>query len=188
MSADLTAEDEALAALLAGCAAGDAYALERLYRDVSPLLFAALVRILRRRSLAEEVLQEAFVAIWQRAGSYERSKGRPMAWMMSIARYRAIDVVRRERRAPLLVPELPESAADEAGAESADALPLVREAAFERCLALLSPVQRECLQLAFVGGSSHGDIARVTGNALGSVKSWIRRGLESLRSCLRASA
>src|SRR5436305_11048008 len=110
-SADL---DEQLRSLLDRCAASDSIALERLYGLASPFLFACLTRILRRRALAEEALQDVFVSIWQRAGQFRASRGRPMAWMMSIARYRAIDLLRHERSAPMLVPDLPERA------ESAD--------------------------------------------------------------------
>lgn len=102
--------EEQLQALLDRCAASDSSALERLYELASPVLFACLTRILRRRALAEEALQDVFVSIWQRANQFSASRGRAMAWMMSIARYRAIDLLRRERSAPVLVPELPERA------------------------------------------------------------------------------
>lgn len=179
-------EDEALQRLLERCAAGDSAALQPLYERASPLLFACLTRMLRRRALAEEALQDVFVSIWQRAGQFAASRGRPMAWMMSIARYRAIDLLRRERSAPLLVPELPEPAGP--SAESRDEPEGWAPAAglLERCLKLLSDQQRSCLELAFVAGNSHEDISRLTGNPLGTVKSWIRRGLKSLRQCLEA--
>src|ERR1700742_4819410 len=102
--------NEQLQGLLSRCAAADSSALESLYELASPVLFASLTRILRRRALAEEALQDVFVSIWQRAGQFQATRGRPMAWMMSIARYRAIDLLRRERSAPVLVPDLPESA------------------------------------------------------------------------------
>jgi RNA polymerase sigma-70 factor, ECF subfamily len=177
--------DEQLQGLLSRCAAADASALERLYELASPLLFAALTRILRRRSLAEEALQDVFVSIWQRAGQFQASRGRAMAWMMSIARYRAIDLLRHERSAPVLVPELPERAEP---AEEKDESNSWMPAAdlLERCLGLLNDQQRSCLELAYVGGNSHEDISRLTGNPLGTVKSWIRRGLQSLRKCLES--
>src|SRR5215471_18311180 len=100
--------DEQLQALLDRCAAADSSALERLYELVSPVLFACLTRILRRRALAEEALQDVFVSIWQRAGQFQSARGRPMAWMVSIARYRAIDLLRHERLAPVAVPDPPE--------------------------------------------------------------------------------
>src|ERR1700689_4582236 len=100
--------DEQLQSLLGRCAAADAAALQRLYALVSPILFASVTRILRRRALAEEALQDVFISIWQQAGQFTAVRGRPMAWMMSIARYRAIDLLRRERFAPILVAQAPE--------------------------------------------------------------------------------
>jgi RNA polymerase sigma-70 factor, ECF subfamily len=177
--------DEQLQGLLSRCAAADSSALERLYELASPLLFAALTRILRRRSLAEEALQDVFVSIWQRAGQFQASRGRAMAWMMSIARYRAIDLLRHERLAPVLVPELPERAdSAEEKEESSSWMPAA--GLLERCLDLLNDQQRSCLELAYVRGNSHEDISRLTGNPLGTVKSWIRRGLQSLRKCLES--
>ena len=99
--------DEQLLRLLGRCAAADSGALQRLYELVSPILFACLTRILRRRALAEEALQDVFVSIWQRAGQFSATRGRPMAWMVSIARYRAIDLLRHERHVPALGPDLP---------------------------------------------------------------------------------
>jgi RNA polymerase sigma-70 factor (ECF subfamily) len=178
--------DEQLVALLDRCAAADSTALRRLYELASPFLFACLTRMLRRRALAEEALQDVFVSIWQRAGQFRASRGRPMAWMMSIARYRAIDLMRHERSAPVLVPDLPERAesVDEHRDEGAPWMPA--GGLMERCLGLLSDQQRNCLELAYVGGNSHEDISRLTGNPLGTVKSWIRRGLQSLRRCLES--
>jgi RNA polymerase sigma-70 factor (ECF subfamily) len=177
-------EDEPLQRLLERCATGDSAALQPLYELASPLLFACLTRMLRRRALAEEALQDVFVSIWQRAGQFTAARGHPMAWMMSIARYRAIDLLRRERSAPVLVPELPETAGIEAREEPEGWTPAA--GLLERCLKLLSDQQRSCLELAFVAGNSHEDISRLTGNPLGTVKSWIRRGLKSLRQCLEA--
>jgi RNA polymerase sigma-70 factor, ECF subfamily len=176
--------DDQLTTLLSRCAGRDAAALQRLYELVSPKLFAVLTRMLRRRSLAEEALQDVFVTIWQQAGQFRPERGRPLAWLGSIARYRAIDLLRHERRAAVLVADVPEGAlpADEAREEPATVAPA--PGLLERCLALLTPQQRHCLELAFVGGNSHADIARLVGSPLGTVKSWIRRGLQSLRACL----
>ena len=110
--------DEQLQSLLGRCAAADADALQRLYALVSPILFACVTRILRRRALAEEALQDVFISIWQQAGQFSAVRGRPMAWMMSIARYRAIDLLRRERFAPVLVAEMPERRSIDAESES----------------------------------------------------------------------
>jgi len=178
-----SAFEQQLQDLLARCAAADQAALQRLYELASPVLFACLSRILRRKALAEEALQDVFVSIWQRAAQFQSSRGRAMAWMVSIARYRAIDLLRHERLAPVPVPDLPERS-DPVDASEDEWVPA--PGLLERCLGLLSEQQRQCLQLAFVGGSSHEDIARATGNPLGTVKSWIRRGLQSLRQCLES--
>ena len=180
--------DEQLQSLLGRCAAADAAALQRLYALVSPILFACVTRILRRRALAEEALQDVFISIWQQAGQFTAARGRPMAWMMSIARYRAIDLLRRERRAPTLVAELPERSSIDAESESqgGSAAWLPSSDLMEPCLALLSDMQARCLELAFIDGSSHEDIAHLMGSPLGTVKSWIRRALRSLRQCLES--
>ncbi|HSZ08629.1 MAG TPA: sigma-70 family RNA polymerase sigma factor [Steroidobacteraceae bacterium] len=178
--------DALLESLLGRCAAADSNALQRLYELVSPILFASVTRILRRRALAEEALQDVFISIWQQAGQFTAVRGRPMAWMMSIARYRAIDLMRRERFAPTLVAQLPEGRTLDAEPEpeGSSAVWLPPAELMQRCLALLSDQQTQCLELAFVDGNSHEDIARLVGSPLGTVKSWIRRGLRSLRQCL----
>lgn len=176
--------DEHLTALLRRCASADGSALQRLYELTSPMIFACLIRMLRRRAVAEEALQDVFVTIWQRAGHYRAERGRPTTWLMSIARNRAIDLMRRERLIPLFALDLPEQSADVAATDELGADPFPGAALLERCLALLTPQQQQCLELAFVGGNSHVDIARLVGSPMGTVKSWIRRGLQSLKACL----
>jgi RNA polymerase sigma-70 factor (ECF subfamily) len=176
--------DAELEQLIAACARRDSQALRRLYTLVSPKLFGCMVRILRRRALAEEALQDVFVSIWQRAAQFDASRGRPWAWLISIARYRAIDVLRNERvelYREAELEDLPELAVtpDAASADSrwtAEAL--------TRCLGSLSAEQRRGIELAFINGRSHAQIAQTIGQPLGTVKSWIRRGLKSLRECL----
>ena len=168
--------------LLQRCAERDPRALEQLYALVAPLLFGLLTRMLRRRALAEEALQDVFIAIWQRAGQYQGERGAALAWMIGIARYRAIDLLRHERAAPVLMPELPESAF----ASDAEAEPPAPIAMLDLCLGRLSDDQQQCLQFAFVNGRSHQEISQLTGNPLGTVKSWIRRALFALRECLEA--
>jgi RNA polymerase sigma-70 factor, ECF subfamily len=178
--------DERLTELLRRCARSDGEALQRLYGLAAPRLFACLTRMLRRRSLAEEALQDVFVTIWQRAGQFRPERGRPMAWLTAIARYRAIDLLRHERRVALPVADLPEGAPVAEEIQEDTAAALAGTGLLERCLALLSQQQRQCLELAFVGGNSHADVARLLGSPLGTVKSWIRRGLQSLKACLES--
>ena len=94
---DTLPPDIELAQLLQRCAAHDSAAFRTLYDKTSPILFARLLRMLRRRSVAEEVLQDVYVRIWERAAQYEAHRGRALAWMVTIARYCAIDLMRRER-------------------------------------------------------------------------------------------
>jgi RNA polymerase sigma-70 factor (ECF subfamily) len=136
--------------------------------------------MLRRRSVAEEALQDVYVRIWQRAAQFQMSRGKALAWMVTIARYCAIDLMRRERLT--LVPddalnEVPDESVPEAGAFD-------KPGNFDFCIGQLNENTRRCLTLAFVEGRSHDEIARVTTHPLGSVKSWIRRGLLALKECL----
>jgi RNA polymerase sigma-70 factor (ECF subfamily) len=121
-----------------------------------------------------------FVRVWQRAGQFEAHRGRAMAWLVTIARYCAIDLMRRERM--VLVPdeqlaEVPDESAEQSGG-------LEKPNNFDHCIGQLNEGQRRCLTLAFMEGRSHEEIAQVTAHPLGTVKSWIRRGLLSLRECL----
>jgi RNA polymerase sigma-70 factor (ECF subfamily) len=176
-----------LAELIRRCADRDAQACEDLYRLVAPRLLACLLRMLHRRDAAEDALQDVFVQVWNRASQFDATRGHPLAWLVSMARYRAIDLLRAQR-APLAVVSgdtEPGSLAaqDPAPEEEVD---LEQSASLlARCLAQLTAVQRRCVQLAFWDGYSHAQVALATGNPIGSVKSWIRRGLLSLRQCLQ---
>jgi RNA polymerase sigma-70 factor (ECF subfamily) len=169
-----------LAQLLQRCAAQDAAAFRALYDKTSPILFARVLRMLRRRSVAEEVLQDVYVRIWQRAAQFQAHKGRALAWMVTIARYCAIDLMRRERMTLVsddAIAEHADESAQEFGA-------IEKPNNFDECISQLNEKTRACLTLAFVEGRSHDEIAQITTNPLGSVKSWIRRGLLSLKQCL----
>jgi RNA polymerase sigma-70 factor, ECF subfamily len=179
---------ERLAALLAGCAKRDAAALEELYRSTAPALLACLMRILRRRALAEEALQDVFVQVWQRAGQYDEHRGRPYAWLVSMARYRAIDILRRERITSVDPDEIAETLAADAADEGQSLASTGDAQAVEYCMQRLTGEQRECIRLAFLAGRSHPEIAASLARPLGSVKSWIRRGLAALKECIEACA
>jgi RNA polymerase sigma-70 factor (ECF subfamily) len=169
-----------LAQLLQRCAAHDSQAFRALYDKTSPILFARLLRMLRRRSVAEEALQEVYVRIWERAAQYQVHRGRALAWMVTNARYCAIDLMRRERMT-LVGDDALAEVADETTAEPGG---IEKPNNFDDCIGRLTENTRRCLTLAFVEGRSHDEIARLTANPLGSVKSWIRRGLISLKACL----
>jgi RNA polymerase sigma-70 factor, ECF subfamily len=167
-----------LDALLSRCARQDHSALEELYRRVSPLLLGLLLRILRSRDVAEDALQDVFVRVWLQAGQYEAQRGRALAWMTSIARYRAIDIQRGRRNFVGL------EAVSERSASAVRPESTLTQRSLERCLALLSGDQRHCLVLAYQQGLTQDHIAASMGYPLGTVKSWVRRALFSLRRCL----
>lgn len=175
---DTLPPDIELAQLLQRSAARDSAAFRSLYDKTSPILFARLLRMLRRRSVAEEALQDVYVRIWERAAQFEAHRGRALAWMVTIARYCAIDLMRRERMT-LVGDDALDDVADESASDSIE-----KPNNFDFCIGQLNDNTRKCLTLAFVEGRSHDEIARVTANPLGSVKSWIRRGLLSLKDCL----
>jgi RNA polymerase sigma-70 factor (ECF subfamily) len=175
-----------LEALLARCAAGDRAGLETLYARVAPLLLAVLLRMLKRRDAAEDALQDVFVSVWQRARQFDPIRGRPLAWLVSMARYRAIDLQRAARPAVALT----ELSALEAQQQSEDPLDagemLGTSALLLRCLEQIAAPQRRCLLLAYQEGLTHSEIARAVNEPLGTVKSWVRRTLLALRRCLES--
>ena len=175
-----------LEALLARCAAGDRAGLETLYARVAPILLAVLLRMLKRRDAAEDALQDVFVSVWQRARQFDPIRGRPLAWLVSMARYRAIDLQRAARPAVALT----ELSALEAQLQSEEPLDggevLGTGALLLRCLEQIAAPQRRCLMLAYQEGLTHSEIARAVNEPLGTVKSWVRRSLLALRRCLES--
>ena len=180
--------DGEVAGLLAACARQDRDAFQRLYAQTAPQLLACLIRILRQRALAEDALQDVFVQVWKRAGQYEAGRGSAWGWLIAIARYRAIDLKRREDRQPAgSVDGLTEIPAEDEAFE-ASSLGFGEQATrlLVHCLGALQPRQRDCIVLAYQGGLSHAEVATEIGEPLGSVKSWIRRGLAALKKCLES--
>ncbi|MGE0660990.1 MAG: sigma-70 family RNA polymerase sigma factor [Reyranellaceae bacterium] len=171
------------AAALARCASGDRLALRILFDNESGRMLAVAHRILRRRDLAEEIVQEAFVRIWRGAVAFDPSLGSPRSWIYAIVRNLALNAVRDGRREILSDDGAVE--VDARASESIDVLDHMTEAsALRRCLERLDDNRRNSLLLAYVGGFSHGEIAGRLRVPLGTVKAWIRRGLLALRECL----
>lgn len=175
-------EPPKLESLLAGIAAGERENFRLLYRGSSAKLFGVILRITRRQALAEEVLQDAFLTIWQRAGDYAPEKGSAMTWMATIARRRAIDRMRRLR--PEAVLDEAEDQPDSAPSPQAAAMASAERRALERCLDTLEAGQKRSILLAFQDGLTHEELAAKLSIPLGTVKSWIRRGLLRLKGCL----
>ncbi len=176
---------ERIELLLGRCAHREERALQELYQLISGQLLGMLMRILRRRAVAEEALQDVMVKIWERADQYVAYRGRAMAWITAIARYRAIDLLRRQQAAAPLDDAPAEALIDISAADFVDSTTSARlRKALSDCLGRLTAEQRRCLELAYVDGYSQDQIATEIASPLGTVKSWMRRGLASLKQCL----
>lgn len=186
----MTAEapQERLAQLLARTALRDRAAFRQLYEETRSKLFAVSLRIVRERSLAEEVLQDSFVNIWNHAADYARAKSAPTTWMTAIVRNRSLDVVRRTREEPDVDDALATNLADESASPSRDAETRAQAHAISDCLEELDAEQRQSIALAFFHGLSHSELASHLRRPLGTVKTHIRRGLLKLKDCLARHA
>jgi RNA polymerase sigma-70 factor, ECF subfamily len=176
--------DDADREALARVAAGDLAALEMLYDRYRIMAYSIALRLTADASLAEDVVQEAFLGAWRNAGRFDGSRGSVRTWVLAIVHHRAVDVIRR-RRAMSALPELD-------GASPLVTLPDVwpevagrlDRAAVLTALAALSDVQRETIELAYFGGLTQQEIAERTNTPLGTVKSRVRLGLLALRRAL----
>ena len=177
---------EQLSDLLARCALRDQRAFATLYQFSSAKLFAVAVRITRRKDWAEEVLQEAFVNIWNHAAGYSSAKSAPMTWMSAIVRNRALDWLRRPREVEIDEEheELMASLADESPGPEELLRRSLEAGELAECMKALTEEQRRSITLAFFYGLSHAELAQQMHKPLGSVKTWIRRGLDRLKGCL----
>jgi RNA polymerase sigma-70 factor (ECF subfamily) len=192
------ARSHELAQLMSRSALGDRNAFARLYDLTSGHLFAVVLRVQRDRALAEDLLQEVYVNVWRSVGSFDAAQSQPMTWLTSVARNKAIDSLRRAQSQPLLQsvhreddddrPDLDQQLAD----ESPGPVELLTQAGDARrlntCMQGLSASQRQSVALAFFDGLSHAEVAEHLHQPLGTVKSWVRRALLSLKECLERAA
>lgn len=186
------ADREQLTEWLTATAQGDERAFQQLYAATSSQLYALLLRILRSPERAQDALQDAYVKVWQKADTYAPERGAPLTWLLSIARYRALDVLRR-KRPEVAMPEEPDMMATLL--EDEQALSPLEENenqqsldAIQACLKTLAPQQRDSVLLAYYEGLTHQELSQRMDAPLGTVKSWIRRGLMRLRECLSERA
>jgi RNA polymerase sigma-70 factor (ECF subfamily) len=175
---------------LQGAARRDASAFRALYDATSSKLFGFALRILIKRELAEEVLQESFVAIWNNAGSYQSQLAAPMTWMATIVRNKAFDLLRRSDAAAEIDADQFDSeimnALLDPGATPIEALQLSSDArALAYCMSALEGLHRQAIGLAFFHDLSHSEVAQQLALPIGTVKTWIRRGLDKLKTCLQ---
>jgi RNA polymerase sigma-70 factor (ECF subfamily) len=174
-----------LEALLGQVALGSREAFEVLYRDTSRKLFGICLRVLPQRSEAEDALQETFTTVWRKAAQFDAARASPISWLAMIARNKAIDHL-RARPARRMVPiELIEQVEDPGPSPQQHTQTLADRSRLDACIQQLESQRRSLICAAFFEGSTYEELAHRIGSPLGSVKSWIRRGLLQLRACLQ---
>jgi RNA polymerase sigma-70 factor (ECF subfamily) len=180
----LAADREELAAALARVASGDREAFRLIYQRTGPKLLASVLRILGNASGAEDAVQEAFVRIWRNAGSFDAAIASPLAWMTTIARHAAIDIVRKTpERIAASSDTLDTELAERLAAPAAEADPLA-SGRLARCLGTLDSDRRRMVVLAYCYGLSREELATRFRRPVATVKTLLRRGLIALKECL----
>ena len=182
-----------LTELIARVALADQRAFAELYRLTSSHLFSVALRIVRERGIAEELLQEAYVNVWHHAASYAAERALPTTWLTAIVRNRCLDHVRKRDLDTVSMTrdgddDAPELALPDTGPGPAEMLLAGADAhAIRDCVDRLEGGSRQAIALAFFQGLSHSELAQHLAQPLGTVKSWIRRGLERLKGCLEGA-
>ena len=175
---------DGLSQLLRGVAQRDRSAFAKVYQATSAKLYGIVLRILRRRDIADEVLQEVYVKIWERAADFDSEKASPISWMAAIARNRALDEVRRKQPVALEDhPEVQDFASDDETALAA----VMRSEDGRRlaeCLKRLEPDRRQMVVFAYCEGLSRDELAKKYGQPVNTIKTWLRRSLAQLKGCL----
>jgi RNA polymerase sigma-70 factor, ECF subfamily len=179
---NLTAQN--ISALLVQVASKDTVAFGQIYDATSAKLYGILLRILRRRDLADEVLQEVYVKIWERAADFDPARSSPITWMATIARNRALDEIRR--RVPVSIEDTPEAfnvASDEA--PPLQALELSQDVQrLNACLDRLEPQRKQLVVEAYIQGASREELSQRFGHPVSTIKTWLHRSLAQLKACL----
>lgn len=179
---NLTAQN--ISALLVQVASKDAAAFGRIYDATSAKLYGIILRILRRRDLADEVLQEVYVKIWERAADFDPARSSPITWMATIARNRALDEIRR--RVPVSIEDTPE-ALNVASTEAPplQALELNQDISrLNACLDRLEPQRKQLVIEAYIQGASREELSQRFGHPVSTIKTWLHRSLAQLKACL----
>ena len=176
-------------AALNACASGDKNALHRIYQQECSRMLGVALRIVRQPQLAEDVVHDTFINIWTKSGSFDPERGSGRGWIYTAVRNQALNVVRNGAR---------EVSADEEAMEAIEAAALPSTAAgmadafdvsgslgqLNTCLGKLDTGKRNCIMYAYLDGCSHGEIAERLNMPLGTVKAWIKRGMNALRECM----
>lgn len=182
-------DDDHLMTLIERIAQRDETALKALYDLTARKLYGLSLRVVGSAEAAEDALQEAFLQVWRSAGDYRASLSPPMAWLGLIVRSRSLDSLRRRAaERSHLTQELDETLADTLEGDAPDPLDTSLASqqawALHQCLGQLEHKQREVISLAYLRDLSHGELSERLALPLGTVKTWIRRGLDKLRDCM----
>lgn len=188
----MAADDDRLRLIraLSDVANGDREALQVVYRQTSAKLLGVCLRILDDRTEAEDVLQETYVTVWNRAGAFDPERGlSPTIWLVTIARNKAIDRLRAAKH-PRAVRPIAEAVHVSDDAPGIDAMLQCSEdaARLHRCLEALAPAPAQAVRMAFFDGLTYEALAQGMAVPVGAVKSGVRRALQRLRTCLDAAA
>ncbi len=181
-----------LRGLLQAVAQGDTQAFRHLYDESSPHLYAIAMQMMQVSSAASDVLQDAFVQIWHRAEDYHAERGTVMAWLTTIVRYRAIDMLRKNRNDAPLDPETIDALTSQLGSGTEnnpggpfdEAISDERDQYLAECISRLSGSQKQSVALAFFHGMTHQELSTCLEMPLGTIKSRLRRSLSRLKTCL----
>lgn len=177
--------EAALEALLAATAAGDRGAFARLYEASAGKLFSVCLSVLGNRALAEEALQDAYMNVWRKASTFDAAKGTAMTWLITVARYRALTLRSKAgRETPADIDDFVDRLVDPAPGPQADAVLASERHALLTCLDTLEAKPREAMLFVYFKGFTQDELAKRMDVPLGTVKSWIRRSLMRLRTCL----
>lgn len=170
--------------LLQRIANGERPAFESLFRLEAGRMLAVARRIVRRTELAEEVVQDVFVTVWRKAPQFDAAKGSARAWLTTIVRHRALNLLRDGARMDFHDPATLTELGDRAGDAHVAYQALPPDNDLRRCLEQLAPERRDSIVMAYVVGFTHGEIASQLKAPVGTVKAWIRRGVLALKECL----
>jgi RNA polymerase sigma-70 factor (ECF subfamily) len=181
---DATQRHQYLIDQLNGCAQGDRRAFDRLYRASCAHLYAQLLRIVRDESAAQDCLQYVFIKIWHAADQYDATRAKPMTWLSTLTRNIGIDWLRRQKPQNSTVDEPLLAALSSTDDPEDDTMKAQQHSKLKDCLDTLNSQQRQVMEMAYFQGLTHSELADSLAQPLGSVKSWIRRGLERLKVCL----
>jgi RNA polymerase sigma-70 factor (ECF subfamily) len=177
-----------LNALLSQSGQGDKRAFHHLYEAVVPRLLAIALRLLRDKHQAEDVVQQAMVSAWRSAGDFDPSRAQASTWLTAIVRYRALDLVRTQGRRRDILHDSQHDIREVFGhdPDAAESDPLSEHTIdrLEHCFGEISRDQAGCIQLAFLDGMTCSEIAQHRQTSIGTIKSWLRRGLAKLRECV----